>query len=142
MELRQPVDGRAEKVRPRVIEAVPARVISGVAEPEIWPEVDHRRAASGDVGDDGCRGSVGQGQEDSIDRGQCQLHREPRVGKMGMRRADRLAVAVATLEPHDLDIGLAAEEPNQLGPDVPRRADDPDPDASIRGRSAAQAGLG
>jgi hypothetical protein len=49
-----------------------------------------------------------------------------------MARTDRL-VAVATLEPDDLDGGMATEQPDQLGADVAGRADDPDPDRAGAG---------
>jgi hypothetical protein len=55
-----------------------------------------------------------------------------------MGQADRLAVAAAALEPDDLDVRVAAEETDQLGPDVPRRTDDPDPNAGAGARSAVR----
>jgi hypothetical protein len=44
--------------------------------------------------------------------------------------ADRLILAVAAGKPDDPDVGMTAEQPNQLTAAVARRADDPDPDAS------------
>ena len=52
MELRQAVDRLVEEIRPRVLEAVPARIVGGVAKPEVGPEVDDGGARSGQVGGD------------------------------------------------------------------------------------------
>ena len=46
VQLRQAVDRRREQLGPRVVEVVPGRVVRGVAEPEVGPEVDDRLAAA------------------------------------------------------------------------------------------------
>jgi hypothetical protein len=53
---------------------------------------------------------------------------------MGVCGFDWLAGSVASLEPDDLDVGVAPEEPDQLGADIARRPDDPDPDPLTGGR--------
>jgi hypothetical protein len=47
-----------------------------------------------------------------------------------MDRADRVIVALAAVQPDELDIRMARQEADQLTPDISGRADDPDPDAS------------
>ena len=54
---------------------------------------------------------------------------------MRMARADGL-VAIAALETDDIGMGMAAEEPDQLGPDIAGRADDPDSDPIVAIRPA------
>ena len=128
MQLRQAVDGRVEELRVRVLEAVPARVVGRVAQPEVGPQVDdrgaglgHRRHAPG--GD-----AVGEGEEDRVRLRQLGPDGQPGRGQVRVVTADRLVLAVPTGQPDDRHVRVAAQQPDQLRPDVPGRADDADPD--------------
>ena len=128
MELRQAVDGALEQVGPRVLEAVPARVVGGVAQPEVGPEVDDRGPAREEVRDERRGRAVGEGQEDGIHLAGARCRRSGRWwrGAGGCRR--RVAVAVAAARPTMRDVRVAGEQPDQLGADVAGRPDDADPD--------------
>ncbi len=115
-----------------MLEAVPARIVGRGAEAEVGPEVDDGGAAAAISGTSPGGGPVGEGQEDRVDLGQVGLDRQARSGQVRMAGADRL-MAVAALEPDDLDRRMAAEQADQLGADVARCADDPDPDPAVRG---------
>ena len=131
VELRQAVDRAVEEVGPRVLEAVPARVVGRVAQAEVGPEVDDRGARGGEVGDEPRAGAVGECQEDRVDRPRAASASDGQVGRREVRMdaADRIVVALAADEPDQLDIRVARQQPDQLATDVPGRADDPDPDA-------------
>jgi hypothetical protein len=58
-----------------------------------------------------------------------------------MRRADRLGFASAALEPDDLDLGVAAQQADELGADVAGRTDDPDADPLAGARPAVRRDL-
>ena len=67
----------------------------------------------------------------------------PVVGEVRVDAAERVAVAVAALEPDDRDVRVPRQEPDQLGADVAGRADDPDADAArAAGRVDAALGRG
>ena len=56
---------------------------------------------------------------------------------------DRLVVAIAALQAHELDVRVARQQADQLGADVPGRADDGDADAplpAVRGTPRAERG--
>ncbi len=120
-----------------MLEAVPARVVGGVAQSEVRPEIDDGRASRGQLWDEfGCR-AVRQGEEDRVDRRQGRVHLEAGPREVRMRRADRFGVAGAALEPDDLDVRVAREEADELCPDVARGPDDADPDPLVQGAGAA-----
>ena len=54
-----------------------------------------------------------------------------------MRRTDRFGFAGAALEPDDLDVGVARQEPDELRADVAGGPDDADPDPLVRASRAA-----
>jgi hypothetical protein len=47
-----------------------------------------------------------------------------------MDAPDRIVIALASDQPDQLDIRVACEQPDEFATDVPRRPDDPDPDAT------------
>ena len=114
----------------RVLEAVPARVVGGVAEAEVGPEVDDRGAAGDDRRNELRGRPVGERQEDGVGGGQVCVDDVRRRGEMGMDRPDGFVVAAAADETDDLDGGVAVEEPDELRTDVAGGADDGDPDAT------------
>ena len=129
MELGQAVDGVVEQLRRGVVEAVPARIVGRVAEPEVGPQVDDGRAPGRDVRDDPGGRAVGQGEEDGVDVGRGGgVDRETGRRQVRVGRGDRLVVAAASRQADDLDVGMARQEPDQLRADVAGRADDPDAD--------------
>ncbi len=129
MQLRQAVDGLIQQVGSRVLEAVPARVVTRVAQAEVGSEIDDRRPRCGEVRHDPRRGAVGKGQEHGVGRRQLRSHREVGRRQVRMVAADRLVLAVATREPDDLDVRMARQQPDELRADVPGRPDDADTDA-------------
>ncbi len=131
MELGKAVDRDVEEVGVRVLEAVPARVVGGVAEAEIGPEVDDRGAVRDDPGDDAGGRAVGEGEEDRVDVGQRGIDDETRLGEVRVDAVERVAVAVAALEADDRHVRVAGQEADQLGADIAGRPDDADPDAPV-----------
>ena len=83
MQLGQAVDGVVEELGSRVLEAVPARVVGRVAEPEVGPEVDDRGAVGHEVRDEAGGRAVGQGEEDGIDLRQRASTVRPVVARCG-----------------------------------------------------------
>ncbi len=140
VELREAVDGAAEEVGPRVLEAVPARVVGGVAEPEVGAEVDDRRAGGGEVGDDLGRRAVGEGEEDRVRVGDRRVDVEARPVEVDVGAADRLMAPAPPDEPDDLDVRVSGQQAHELGPDVPGGAHDRNPDArpAIVARAAGE----
>ena len=136
MELRKAVDGDVEQLGRGVLEAVPARIVGGVAQPEVRPEVDDRGAGGEQVRDEPGRRAVGEGQERRVDVGQVGPHGQVGRGEVGVVVADRLVLAVAPGEPDDLHVRMPAQQPDQLAAAIAGRADDPDPDPPRRRRSA------
>ena len=134
MELGEAVHGAGEEVGPRMREAVPARVVGRVAEPEIRPQVDDRGAVRREVGHDLRGGAVGQRKEDRVRVGDRRVHVEPGPVEVDMGPADRLAGAAAADQPFDLHVRVPREEPDELGADVARGAHDRDTDARAPGR--------
>jgi hypothetical protein len=55
-----------------------------------------------------------------------------------MCRANRLGVAVAALEPHDFDVRMATQQPDELGAYEPGRTDDPHADPGAGARPAVR----
>ena len=105
-----------------MLEAVPARVVGGVAQAEVGPEVDDRGAVGDQVGDDAGGRAVGEGEERGVDLGELRANRELRAGEVGMVAGDRVVVAVAPGEPDQIrrsDGGRAA------GSAPPRRSRSP-----------------
>ena len=128
VQLGQAVDGVARGARARVLEAVPARVVGRVAQPEVGPEVDDRGAVGDEVRDEAGRRAVREGEERGVDLGQRVPDREVGRGEVRVVAADRIVVAVAAGEPDDVDVRMARQQPDQLGADVAGRADDADAD--------------
>ena len=125
-----------------MLEAIPAWVVGRIAQTEVRPEIDDRRAVRDDVGDQRRGRAVGEGQEDGISLGQGRSHEQVGRREMRMEAADGLVLAVAAGEADDLDVRMAGEQADQLRPDVPRRADDPDPDparSAVVGNAAQRA---
>ena len=88
---------------------------------------------------------MGKGQERGIHVGELRPHREVGRGEVRVVVTDRLVQAIAASEPDDADVGMPAQQPDQLAAAVPGRADDPDTDAAravIRGLAAGGAGEG
>ena len=69
MQLRQAVDGQLEKVGPWMLEAVPARVVVGIAQPEVGSEVDDRGPCRDQVGNEVDRRAMREGKERGVDLG-------------------------------------------------------------------------
>ena len=116
MELRQAVDGGVEEVGPRVLEAVPARVVGRVAEAEVGAQVDDRRAGR-DAGSatSAAAGAVGEGQEDAQSAGGSSASTVSSVvARCGWIAADRVVVAVAADQADELDVRVARQQPDQL----------------------------
>ena len=107
VELGQAVDRDVEEVGVRVLEAVPARVVGGVAEAEVGPEVDDRGAGLDDPGDDGRGRAVGQGEEDGVDVRERGVDDQAGVGEVRVDAVERVAVAVAALEADDRHVRVA-----------------------------------
>ena len=132
MELRQPVDRVVEEVGPRMLEAVPARVVGRVAEAEVGAEVDDRGAGGDEVGGDLRPGAVGECQEDTaIRRGGMLRRRIVEVSawrRCGWTPVDGVVVAVPADQPDQFDVRVPGEQPDQLATDIPGRPDDPDAD--------------
>ena len=133
MQLGQAVDRDVEEVGVRVLEAVPARVVGGVAQAEVRPEVDDGGAGLDDRGDQGGGGAVGEGEEDRVDLGERGVDDEAGLGQVRVDVVERVAVAIAALQPHDRHVRVAGQEADQLGADIARRADDADADLAVRG---------
>ena len=131
MQLGEAVHRALEQVGARMQEAIPARVVLGVAQPEVGPEIDDRGPGADEVADHPRRRPVGEGQEDRIDVGERAVDRVAGRGEMRVDATERVGVAIAALEPDERDVRVAHEEPDQLGADVPRRADDADADPSL-----------
>ena len=97
MELGQAVDGDVEEVGPRVLEAVPARVVGRVAQPEVGPEVDDRGAGGDELRDDASRRRRGAGpgrpRRAAGSRGVDDVR--PVVAEVRVDAVDRVVVAVA-----------------------------------------------
>ena len=140
MELRQPVDGRLEQLRMGMLEAVPARVVRGVAQAEVGPEIDRGGAVGDDRRDELGRRTVGQGQEDGVGRGQVRIDEMGRRREVRMDAADRLVISATAHETHDRHGGMAIEQPDELRADVAGRPDDRDPDRPVGSRPAIRLG--
>jgi hypothetical protein len=128
-----------------MLEAVPARVVGGVPQPEVGPLVDDGDAPGEEVRDPQGRGAMGQGKEDGIDVAvELALERQLGRGEVRMDAPDGIAAPLATGQPDELDRGMGSQEPDELAADVAGRADDPDPDRGatarrrMRGRSGAR----
>ncbi len=68
MQLGETVDGLVEQVRPRVLEAVPARIVGGVAQSEVGALVDDRGSVGDQPGHQLGGRSVGERHEDRVER--------------------------------------------------------------------------
>ena len=69
MQLRQAVDGKLEQIRTWMFEAVPTRIVVGIAQPEVGPEVDHGRPCRDEVGNEVDRRAMREGKERGVDLG-------------------------------------------------------------------------
>jgi hypothetical protein len=69
MQLRQAVDGKLEKIRTWMLEAVPTRVVVGIAQPEVGTEVDDGRACRDEIGNEVDRRAMREGKERGVDLG-------------------------------------------------------------------------
>ena len=130
MELREAIDGLIEEVRARVLEAVPARVVGGVAQAEVGTLVDDRRAFRDEVGDQGGRRAMGEGHEDRVDRRKFRVDREVRGREVRVDTGDRVVITAAPHEADQLHVRVAGQQADQLGTDIAGRPDDPDPDTT------------
>ena len=128
MQLRQAVDRLVEEVRPRMLEAVPARVVGRVAQAEVGALVDDRRAGGDEVGDEVRRGAVREGEEDRIRGRQLGMDVEVERRQVRVDAVDRVVVAATPDEPDQLDVRVPRQQPDQLTADIAGRPDDPDPD--------------
>ena len=117
MQLGQAVDGLIEEVGARMLEAVPARVVGRITEPEVGSEVDDRGPAGDEVRDDPGGRAVGQGQEHRIHGREPGPHGQSGRGEVGVMAADRLVLSIATGQSHDLDVRDGAT----TGGPIPRR---------------------
>ena len=111
MEFRKAVHGDVEQLGRRMLEAVPARIVGRVPEPEVRPEVDDRRAGGQEVRHELGRGAMGEGQERGVDLGQIGADGQLGRGEVRVVVTDRLVLAVAAGEPDDAgrsDAGSAA----------------------------------
>ena len=111
-----------------MLEAVPARVVGRIAQPEVGTLVDDRRAGGDEVGDELRRGAVREGEEDRIRGRHVGMDVEVERGQVGMDAGDRIVVAAPPDEPDQLDVRMPREQPNELATDIAGRPDDPDPD--------------
>jgi hypothetical protein len=145
MELRQPVHGVLQEVRPGMLESVPARVVGRGPKPEVRAQVDRRQPALPEPGDQVGGDAVGQGEEDRL---RLVGHRivDGKAGRreVGVGPADGLVIATPAHESHDADTGMAGEEADELRADVAGRSDDGDgdgvlPAASLDPRSRRRA---
>ena len=132
MELRQAVDGDIEEVGSRVLEAVPARVVGGVAEPEVGAQVDDSGAGRGQLQGDLDPCAVGEGHEDRVERrigsvGSAALTVSPVVARCGWMPSIGSWSRSRPTRPDDLDVRVPRQQPDQLATDIARRPDDPDP---------------
>ena len=132
VELGKAVDGLAEQVGPRMLEAVPAGIVGGVPEAEVGAEVDDRRAGGRELRDDLGGGTMGQREEDGVRVGDGRVDVEARAVEVDVGPADRLVAAAATHQPHDLDVRMARQQADELGADVAGGTDDGDPDPRPR----------
>ena len=128
MELRQAVHRLVEQVRARMLEAVPARVVGRIAQPEVRTLVDDRGPAR-DAGRGEVRGRpMGKCQEHRIHRRQLVMDGQPGRAQVRVDAGDRVVVALAALQPDELDVRVAGKQPDELRADVSGGPDDPDPD--------------
>ena len=94
-------------------------------QPEVGTEVDDVRGASEDLGDQQLRRAVRQRGEHDVETAEVGdvVGRAPKVAvRRSQRRIEighrRARVGVGR-DVHDLDLGVAGEQPQQLGPRVP-----------------------
>ncbi len=146
MELREPVDGRRERrsgarrgpagtareqLGRRMVERVELAVVGRIGQPEVGSKVDHQGAGLGQIGREGCGLAVRQREQDGVEVGR---GGKPRLDMVaGLREvregfAERCAVPAPGRERHDPDVGVALQEANELGADVPGGAEDAYPD--------------
>ena len=132
VELGQAVRPGAELVGERVLRPVPGRVGTRVAQPEVGREVDDQpgrgQGPRGELG----RPAMGQGAEQHVgallealvDRAEGELA----VGgpQPGIAGDERLAGRLVARRPGDVEVGMAGQEAQQLGPGVARGAEHAD----------------
>jgi len=111
-QLGQPVGRLGQPRRFGVLEPIPGRVVLR-RQAEVGPDVHHPAAGLGQARDQPRALSRRQGQEDGVDVRQVRGDRQPGARQVGVADRDGL-VPVPTLEPDDLDRGMAAEEADQL----------------------------
>ena len=122
-----------EQLRRRVLLAVPARVQLWIAQPEVGPEVDDATDAAHQFGHDLGGRSVRERQEHEIAVGRPldvdRVVGQPWVGtgEVGVDVADHLADSRIAGGIDHVELGMPSEEPEQLCPRVPGRAEHPDP---------------
>ena len=127
MQLRQAVDGGREQVRARVIEVVPARVVTRVAEPEVGAEVDHRLPTPQELVDPARHRAVGEGEEDRLGAvGDRVEDLEVARREVGVDARDRVAPPLAADQAHDLDVWVEREQADELRTHVAGRTHDGD----------------
>ena len=127
VQLGQPVDGRRQQVRARVLEAVPARVVGRIAQPEVRPEIDHRQPRARAGRRPARRRRRGAGQEDRVEAvGQRRRRCEAGGGEVrdGSTRSARPRGRAP--ERHHAAPRMPREQAHQLATAVARGADDHD----------------
>ena len=125
MKLGDPVHRRRQQLGPRVVEVVPARIVGGVVEAEVRPEVDDRLPAIEELVDPARNDAVGERQEDRLGIVGDSIDDVQLAGReVGMDAREGIALPVTPDEPDDPDVRVERKEADQLGADVARRTDD------------------
>ena len=113
-----------------VLLAVPLRVQGGVVQPEVGGQVDDVPDLAHQLGHDGLAGAVGQAEEHEVESGHlgAVVGGEDEVGVGGGQARVQVGGPGAGLGvaggQHDLELGVAGGQPQQLRSGVPGRADD------------------
>ena len=131
MQLGQAVDRPLEEVRAGVLEAIPARVVGRVAQPEVGSEVDDGRARWR-PGPGRAPAAVpwGRARKTASTAGRAASTTSPVVARWGWMPPSGSASRSRPWRPTSVDVRVAGQEPDELGADVAGRADDPDADPS------------
>ena len=124
----------------RVLEAVPARVVGGVPQPEVRALVDDRGPAREEPGRQVRGRPVGEGQEHRIHGRQLVMHGQPGRAEVRVDTGDRVVVAFAALQADEVHVRVAGQDPDELRADVAGRPDDAAADPS-RATSRVHAAL-
>ncbi len=127
VKLRQAVHGARQQVRPGMLEAIPARIVGRILEPEVRAEVDHR----GPLADEGRSPldgrPMGQGQEDGVGSRGGVIEAQGRPGEMGVDGLDGFGAPPSPDETDQLHGWMPSKDADQLGSRVSSSADHRDP---------------